>query len=407
MPLARIFSRYPQQAAALSLALQQKGYTVEVLTPEQTPASSAHFEAACGRERGGGRAGVHGRNPDERKDLEIQVEVCEPAEVLRRAEELASQLHADIAIAPGALPEDSVSAPTTAAPEVPAAASEPAILPAAPKAAVPEAPAQPVSSTSHAPSARASSAALAALGAAAGDWLASAWAAFDERLEQTRVLAAEASARRQERLLELARRRAGARQRAVTAESSRRALAVYLLQLQSEYPLPDAALDAVTDPASVGGPPASASRTGVPGAPDVGARGWETKIKRLRMTKREALLAAAASATALFVAGLAIASFHSLPALSPKPDVPAQSSSVNLHGPQPKPPSPSRPSPAVGKTKPRPAKARQAHPNVRPKPQPRDQVLVARDVVIRHFPTPKPTPSPQTNGWKHFSDLNR
>lgn len=352
MVLARIFSRYPQQAAALSLELQQKGFTVEVLSPEQTPATPAH--------------------------LEIQLEACQPDEVLQRAEELASQLRADIAVAPGALPEDPVSSPTPAAPELNAAASEPAIPPAAL-----ETPAQPVSSLRHVRAARASGAALAACAAAAADWLVSAQAAFHERLEQARILAAEASARRQECLMELARRRAEARQRAFTAESSRRALAVYLLQLQSEYPLPDAVLESATDPASATG------------------SAWQTKIKRLHMTKWEALLAAAASATALFVAGLAVASFRSRPTPSAKPDVSLQSSGVNLQGPQQKPSSPSRPSPAQRNTKPRPVKHK-----VRPKPQPMDRDLIARDVVVRHFPTPKPTPSPQTNGWKHFSDLS-
>jgi hypothetical protein len=202
-------------------------------------------------------------------------------------------------------------------------------------------------------------------------------------------------------LLELARRRAEARQRAFTAESSRRALAVYQLQLQSEYPLPDAASNAVNDPTSVGGRPASASQTGVPAAPGAGPRGWETKIKRLRMTKWEAILAVAASATALLVAGLAITSFHSHPAPSAKQAASTQPGRVNLQAPQPKPPSPSRPSPVVHKVKPRPVRHK-----IQPKPQPRDQVLVARDVVVRHFPTPKPTPTPQTTGWKHFSDLS-
>src|SRR5215472_6392178 len=102
----------------------------------------------------------------------------------------------------------------------------------------------------------------------------------------------------------------------------------------------------------------------------------------------------------LMLAGLAIASFHSHQAASAKPDVSAQSGGVNMKGPQPKPHSPHRPG-RVGKAKPRPVEHK-----VRPKPQQRDQVLIARDVVIRHFPTPKPTPTPQATGWKHFSDLS-
>src|SRR5262245_46799958 len=110
MALARIFTRYPQQATALSDELQESGYRVEVLSPEQTPASPAH--------------------------LEIQLEDCEPADILRRAEELASQLRADIAVAPGALPvfnpqQEPDSALTAATPELIAGTIETAIQPAA------------------------------------------------------------------------------------------------------------------------------------------------------------------------------------------------------------------------------------------------------------------------------------
>jgi len=375
MALARIFSRYPQEAAALCLELQQKGYTVEVLTPEQTPATPAN--------------------------LEIQLEACEPADVLRRAEELASQLYADIAIAPGALPppaEEPVSAaPAAAAPELAppkillvmreteAGNSEPA--PAVSATSTPT-----LTLTEDAQAARASGSALAALAATAGKFLSSARAGFHERLEEARIIAAEAGARRQERLLELARRRAEARQRALTLESSRRALAAYLLQLQRQYPdlLPGAQSDAGAQPASVVGSPAPPS---------------PTQTRRLHMTKWEALLALAASATAMFVAGLAVASFHSRPA-NPiaKPGVTSQSGG-GMQASQPKPASPQRPSPAARKTTPQrpaqaPSRARQ------PKPEPGDRELVARDVVVRHFPVARPTPTPQTTGWKHFSDLS-
>ena len=35
MPLARIFTRYPDRTADLSNQLQQQGYTVEVASPDQ------------------------------------------------------------------------------------------------------------------------------------------------------------------------------------------------------------------------------------------------------------------------------------------------------------------------------------------------------------------------------------
>ena len=77
MPLARIFTRNPERTTDLSLQLQQQGYTVEVVSPDQ-----AHLAPA---------------------DLEIEFEVCERADVLERAGDLATELGADVAVAPGIL----------------------------------------------------------------------------------------------------------------------------------------------------------------------------------------------------------------------------------------------------------------------------------------------------------------
>ncbi|HKD79269.1 MAG TPA: hypothetical protein VKH81_06210 [Candidatus Angelobacter sp.] len=77
MPLARIFTHHPERTAALSNQLQQQGYTVEVVSPDQ-----AHLSPA---------------------DLEIEFEICERADVLERAAGLADELHADIAVAPGVI----------------------------------------------------------------------------------------------------------------------------------------------------------------------------------------------------------------------------------------------------------------------------------------------------------------
>ena len=66
MPLARIFTRNPERTADLSRQLQQQGYTVEVASPDQ-----AHLAPA---------------------DLEIEFEVCERADVLERAADLAAEL---------------------------------------------------------------------------------------------------------------------------------------------------------------------------------------------------------------------------------------------------------------------------------------------------------------------------
>jgi hypothetical protein len=77
MPLARIFTRNAERTVDLSRQLQQQGYRVEVVSPDQS-----HLAPA---------------------DLEIEFEMCERADVLERAADLATELEADIAIAPGVL----------------------------------------------------------------------------------------------------------------------------------------------------------------------------------------------------------------------------------------------------------------------------------------------------------------
>jgi hypothetical protein len=77
MPLARILTRNPERAAALSSELKQQGYKVEITVPDQPDLAPA--------------------------DLEIEFELCERADVLDRAANLASELGADVAVAPGVL----------------------------------------------------------------------------------------------------------------------------------------------------------------------------------------------------------------------------------------------------------------------------------------------------------------
>ncbi len=77
MPLARILTRNPERTADLSSQLKQQGYSVEVARPDQTNLAPA--------------------------DLEIEFEVCERADVLDRAADLATELGADVAVAPGVL----------------------------------------------------------------------------------------------------------------------------------------------------------------------------------------------------------------------------------------------------------------------------------------------------------------
>jgi hypothetical protein len=99
MPLARIFTHHPERTAALSSQLQQQGYTVEVVNPDQ-----AHLSPA---------------------DLEIEFEICERADVLDRAAGLADELQADIAVAPGVIQSEppiveNVPVHTSAVTEMPA-----------------------------------------------------------------------------------------------------------------------------------------------------------------------------------------------------------------------------------------------------------------------------------------------
>src|SRR5438445_11368450 len=77
MPLARILTRNPERTADLSSQLRQQGYSVEVARPDQTNLAPA--------------------------DLEIELEVCERADVLDRAADLSNELGADVAVAPAVL----------------------------------------------------------------------------------------------------------------------------------------------------------------------------------------------------------------------------------------------------------------------------------------------------------------
>jgi hypothetical protein len=98
MPLARIFTRHPERTAALSSQLQEQGYTVEVVSPDQAYLSPA--------------------------DLEIEFEICERADVLERAAGLAEELQADVAVAPGAIQQ---AVPENKAPTVQSSATPEAI----------------------------------------------------------------------------------------------------------------------------------------------------------------------------------------------------------------------------------------------------------------------------------------
>jgi hypothetical protein len=93
MPLARILTRFPEQADALSQELRHHGYTVEFSSPE-----------------------LAGKSP---ADLEIDFELCAEPDALSRASELADQLHADVAVSPGILDRPLLERVEAAQPEQP------------------------------------------------------------------------------------------------------------------------------------------------------------------------------------------------------------------------------------------------------------------------------------------------
>ena len=77
MPLARILTRFPEQATTLSEELRHHGYTVEFSSPGAGAKTAA--------------------------DLEIDFELCAEEDALNRASELAERFDADVAVSPGAL----------------------------------------------------------------------------------------------------------------------------------------------------------------------------------------------------------------------------------------------------------------------------------------------------------------
>jgi hypothetical protein len=357
MALARIFTTYNEHAAVLCRQLKEQGYSVEVLKPEELPAAPA--------------------------DLEIQLEVCDPADVLRRAAELAEQLHADIAIAPGVLMAEAAEvapvadpAPAVAPPELTAAPET--VLNSVPDGNDPHEPATPQPAFLE-PNVRKLGAQLGACVAGASDLLAFGRAEFRERVEQARIRRAEMRERRQERLLELMRHRLEARLRAVELEGVRRAAAAVLAQEDMDAP-----------PGFV--------------RPKAPVRAARPRIWSIRVNKREVAVAGLISAVALFVAGLAIASFRSHPDTASGHGVTVQSGGATIQGQQPKPASPARPSPVLRKEAPKPV-THQARRKQRSAPR-QNRETVASDVVVRHVATPRPTPRTQANGWKHFSDTS-
>jgi hypothetical protein len=97
MPLARILTFHPEDAAALSQQLERLGFDVEVANPSQEQFA--------------------------RTDLEIEFAICEQHQVLARAAAIAAQLGAEVVVFPGAIPP--LPEPTRVVAEVPVPISAP------------------------------------------------------------------------------------------------------------------------------------------------------------------------------------------------------------------------------------------------------------------------------------------
>lgn len=339
MPLARILTRFPEHAGALSEELRHRGYIVEFSSPE-----------------------LAGKAP---ADLEIDFEICPELDALSRAGELAEQFHADVAVSPGVVlyqadgttgpgpnPASEISpAAAEAAPPVPGdemvaaeeplrqAEAEPVIAQSAEPAAQSGTAAERASEIAARASEK-SAAALQAAAVAAGEIWASArhwarefWASARQRSqeysERFEVRRAEMRAERQHKLLELEKRRALAQERAAELESAREAAAARLQEL-----LRDRGALTEAQPA----PPqkiAAAAASKFPGKEGVFSRGMFAAKARLPWPRTyrpqvEAVLVGVAAACLLFVVGLAVASFHTRPAISGSLN--PSSNGVTVHG---------------------------------------------------------------------------
>jgi hypothetical protein len=425
MALARIFSCSPEQATALIQDLERQGYKVEVLRPEETPSGHA--------------------------DLEIQYELCDTNGAVERAQELASEYHADVAVESIALqttfteaaqlselPQEKISEPVLgdrtdekSAPPLSSvdAVHQPQEVPvdndfeeqswtaqqhmdaetSRRELASELEPAQQNIQIEHRPAhplvaawTRGATVLIAAAGNVAQTsrtlWFAGLQKMREQR-ERASIHAAEARADREQRLLELTCKRAEALQRSRQLEAARRAAAGYLTQLQREE--------------SGDGPDESAAQENAPMVPAAKAQKdlniWWSPSQHVKN-----IAAGAAAAGVLFALTLGISALRNKPstAKASQPAVIAspaavQTPSVTVETSTGVPDQDaSRPSPAIRKTSH--TKARQAV-SVSPKAGARQSAAadddVADDVVVRHFSKPQQKLQSRVgDGVKHYSD---
>ncbi|HEY6273319.1 MAG TPA: hypothetical protein VIX19_15170 [Terriglobales bacterium] len=388
MPTLRVcvFSSHTEHAAILAEALQQQGYQVEVVDTEASPTWPA--------------------------DLEIVLETCKSANLLRRTTELAAELDADVAIASGALTVGSLPAgekafPLEVTPDADIGSRLATILDMPPAVHNTEDHAQQEEVRPHAKLPSFWGHAIPTVAVTLSEWtttareiLASAREQAREHKEHALTRIASIRAGREERLLELAHRRIEAEERASRLRTARRNATTYLQQLRQQS-------NGGIQPSGQESSPQESARGATP-------RRWRELLgkllERIRPLRWDTALAGLASAGALFAIGLAVASFNSKSALSADQDhaAPAVSSSTAETAPQPsaaKPsPSAARPVPVAHLRTSKPSPAQHARSG-------RDRAVVGsdaatNDVTIRHLSSPSPTPRTQAQGWKHFSDMD-
>ncbi|HEX7288227.1 MAG TPA: hypothetical protein VF532_18720 [Candidatus Angelobacter sp.] len=447
MPVARIITDHPERTDALSRQLETQGYTVEVVRRRAAVAAPA--------------------------DLEIDFEIWPEESVLDHAATLAEELHADVAVAPGLELESMEAAPpqpglSTA--EEPQASDFPGET-IAPRPADETAPLPPVQFTQPepvrtepdpVPNFAAGPPVIAAQAkptapqeAAQGAWheralepdevffapeqrepardlhapvmqdtvqqqtssagfLAELWKALDhvgrELGERWRIRLAEKNAEREERLLELTERKTLAQVRANELQAAREAASARLKELVRA---------GGTEPAPA---PATRSEETAPTFVFAQPESRLSALKKMLLGRRsspqvQAILTGVAAVTALFVLGMAIASFRPRPALSNSLDQPYKGVTVQTRD---KTVTGAAPAPVKTKTAPRPSPAARSNPNTgkqSPAHRAGDDVTVKRmgtgasgsDVSVRHTgptqskPAAKATPQ---GGMKHISDLD-
>lgn len=271
----------------------------------------------------------------------------------------------------------------------------------------------------------------------AGRALATAWSAAQERGREYKqrldLRRAEFKAARQQRLLELEKRKAAAQERANELQAARDAASARLQELLRERGgEPAAALPSQAETAGRSATPTQ--QNGLLATPQPGF--WRATVVSwlgAHSPQIQAILTGVAAVTALFVLGLALASFRPRPALSNSLDHPNvahsnQGVTVKAGGFTLKPSAPAhttpRPSPAVRSSQSAPTKRSPAHKaatvtqtnfgddvTVRHFTQKSSRSSANRnsDVTIRHVGPQKPKPSAKTTpqaGLKHISDMD-